>query len=200
MAGWTEKDYTPFFLIDEPTHTIKEIRAEYSRQREILMKRANRLEASGLGAQANYLRGLLPSMRGVQAEQEEKFRKEIDNLRKKGRATEAARLQSQSKSIIKGRVESSITSRLAEGKVQSGKIEYSLGGLRKLQKYFEEQTGDEVPLGEVLKFNEYMKSWRLSAFSDSYVISGDAAAMWAGDYQDVGGTFSEFYSISFLYS
>lgn len=199
MAGWSERDYTPFFLIDEPTHTIKEIKAEYTRQRDIVMKRANRLEAAGLGAQANYLRGLLPSMKGIQVEQEEKFRKEIADLRKKGRATEASRLQSQSKSIIKGRVESSITSRLAEGKVQSGKIEYSLGGLRQLQKYFEEQTGEEVPLGEVLNFNEYMKSWRESAFSSSYVVSGDAAAMWAGDYQDVGGTFSEFYSISYLY-
>lgn len=200
MAGWTERDYTPFFLIDEPTHTIKEIRAEYTRQRDIVMKRANRLESAGLGAQANYLRGLLPSMKAIQAEQEEKFNKEVTALRKKGRATEAARMQSQAGSIIKGRVEGSITSRLAEGKVQSGKAEYSLKGLRQLQKYFKEQTGEEVPLGEVLDFNEYMKSWRLSAFSDSYVISGDAAALYAGDYQDVGGTFSEFYSISYLYS
>lgn len=200
MAGWSERDYTPFFLIDEPTHTIKEIRAEYTRQRDIVMKRANRLEAAGLGAQANYLRGLLPSMKGIQAEQEEKFRKEIADLRKKGRATEASRLQSQAKSVIKGRVESSITSRLAEGKVQSGKIEYSLGGLRQLQKYFEQQTGEDIPLGEVLDFNEYMKSWRESAFSDSYVISSEAASLYGGDYQDVGGTFSEFYSISYLYS
>ena len=87
-----------------------------------------------------------------------------------------------------------------EGKKQGENVEYSLKGLRKLQKYFEQQTGDEVPLGEVLNFNEYMKSWRESAFSSSYVVSGDAAAMWAGDYQDVGGTFSEFYSISYLYS
>lgn len=200
MTGWSERDYTPFFLIDEPTHTIKEIRAEYTRQRDIVMKRANRLESAGLGAQANYLRGLLPSMKAIRAEQEEKFNKEVAALRKKGRATEAARMQSQAGSIIKGRVEGSITSRLAEGKVQSGKVEYSLKGLRQLQKYFEQQTGEEVPLGEVLNFNEYMKSWRESAFSSSYVVSGDAAAMWAGDYQDVGGTFSEFYSISYLYS
>lgn len=163
MAGWSEKDYTYFYLIEEPTHTIKEISAEYSRQRDIVMKRANRMEAAGLGAQASYLRKLMPKLSTLQSNEE-------------------------------------IAIRLNEGKKQGEKVEYSLKGLRKLQKYFEQQIGDEVPLGEVLNFNEYMKSWRLSAFSDSYVISGDAAAMWAGDYQDVGGTFSEFYSISYLYS
>lgn len=163
MAGWSEKDYTYFYLMEEPTHSIKEIRAEYSRQRDIVMKRANRMEAAGLGAQASYLRQLMPKLGTLQSNED-------------------------------------IAIRLNEGKKQGEKVEYSLKGLRKLQKYFEQQTGDEVPLGEVLNFNEYMKSWRLSAFSDSYVISGDAAAMWAGDYQDVGGTFSEFYSISFLYS
>lgn len=162
MAGWSEKDYTYFYLMEEPTHSIKEIRAEYSRQRDIVMKRANRMEAAGLGAQASYLRQLMPKLSTLQSNEE-------------------------------------IAIRLNQGKKQGEKVEYSLKGLRKLQKYFEQQTGEEVPLGEVLNFNEYMKSWRLSAFSDSYVISGDAAAMWAGDYQDVGGTFSEFYSISFLY-
>ena len=163
MAGWSAKDYTPFALMDEPTHTIKEIRAEYSRQRDIVMKRANRLAEAGLEAQADYLRGLMPKMKDIQTNEE-------------------------------------VAARLAEGHAQAGKMEYSMKGLRKLQKYFEQQTGEEVPLGEVLDFNEYMKSWRLSAFSDSYVISGDAAAMYGGDYQDIGGTFSEFYSISYLYS
>lgn len=162
MAGWSEKDYTYFYLMEEPTHSIKEIRAEYSRQRDIVMKRANRMEAAGLGAQAGYLRQLMPKLSTLQSNEE-------------------------------------IAIRLNQGKKQGENVEYSLKGLQKLQKYFEQQTGEEVPLGEVLNFNEYMKSWRLSAFSDSYVISGDAAAMWAGDYQDVGGTFSEFYSISFLY-
>lgn len=162
MAGWSEKDYTYFYLMEEPTHSIKEIRAEYSRQRDIVMKRANRMEAAGLGAQASYLRQLMPKLSTLQSNEE-------------------------------------IAIRLNQGKKQGENVEYSLKGLQKLQKYFEQQTGEEVPLGEVLNFNEYMKSWRLSAFSDSYVISGDAAAMWAGDYQDVGGTFSEFYSISFLY-
>ena len=62
MAGWTPKDYTPFFLFDEPTHTPKEIRAEYTRQRDIAMKRANRLEAAGLSAQAEYLRETMPKL------------------------------------------------------------------------------------------------------------------------------------------
>lgn len=163
MAYWSAKDYTPFYLMEEPVHSIKEIRAEYSRQRDIVMKRAYRMEAAGLEAQAAYLRGLMPKLANIQTNEE-------------------------------------VAARLAEGHAQAGKVEYSIKGLRQLQKYFEEQTGEEVPLGDVLDFNEYMKSWRLSAFSDSYVISGDAAAMYAGDYQDVGGTFSEFYSISYLYS
>lgn len=162
MAYWSAKDYTPFYLMEEPTHSIKEIRAEYSRQRDIVMKRANRLAEAGLEAQAGYLRGLMPKLGAIQTNEE-------------------------------------VAARLAEGHHQAGLMEYSLKGLKQLQKYWEQQTGDEIPLGEVLDFNEYMKSWRLSAFSDSYVISGDAAAMYAGDYQDVGGTFSEFYSISYLY-
>ena len=163
MAGWSEKDYTPFYLMEEPVHSIREIRAEYTRQRDIIMKRANRMEAAGLGAQAGYLRGLMPKLGTVQTNEE-------------------------------------VAARLSEAHaVMRDKVEYSMKGLRQLQKYFEQQTGDEVPLGEVLNFNDYMKSWRESAFSSSYVVSGDAAAMWAGDYQDVGGTFSEFYSISYLY-
>lgn len=163
MAGWSEREYTPHMLLEEPVHTIKEIRAEYSRQRDIIMKRANRLAQAGLEAQASYLRGLMPQLGKIKTHEE-------------------------------------VAARLSEGHaIMRDKMEYSLKGLRQLQKYFEEQTGKEVPLGQVLEFNEYMKSWRLSAFSDSYVISGEAVALFAGDYQDVGGTFSEFYSISYLY-
>lgn len=163
MAGWTEKDYTPFYLMEEPVHSIREIRAEYSRQRDVIMKRANRLESAGLEAQASYLRGMMPKLGTIQTNEE-------------------------------------VAARLSQAHAQSGKMEYSLKGLRKLQKYFEQQTGEDIPLGEVLNFNEYMKSWRESAFSDSYVISSEAASLYGGDYQDVGGTFSEFYSISYLYS
>ena len=65
--------------------------------------------------------------------------------------------------------------------------------------YFEGETGRELSLGEVLDFNEYMKSWRLSAFSKNYVLSGEAVALYGTDYQEVGGTFGQFYSISYLY-
>lgn len=163
MAGWTEKDYTPFYLMEEPAHSIREIRAEYSRQRDVVMKRANRLESAGLEAQANYLRGMMPKLGTIQTNEE-------------------------------------VAARLSQAHAQAGKMEYSLKGLKQLKKYWEDQTGDEIPLGDVLDFNEYMKSWRESAFSDSYVISSEAASLYGGEYQDVGGTFSEFYSISYLYS
>lgn len=159
---WTAKDYTPHFLMVEPTHTVKEIRAEYTKQRDILMKRANRLEQYGLMPQAEYLRELMPKLRTIETNEE-------------------------------------VAARLAEAAAQSRKSEYSLKGLRSLQKYFEQETGETIELGDVLEFNEFMKSWRLSAFSKNYVLSGEAVAMYAGDYQEVGGTFGEFYSISYLY-
>ena len=164
MAGWTERDYTPYLLLEEPSHTVREIRAEYTRTRDILQKRVRRLARAGLDAQASYLNQLMPKIGTIETDEE-------------------------------------VAVRLSEAHaVMRDKLEYSLKGLRQLQKYFESQTGKEVPLGQVLEFNEYMKSWRLSAFSDSYVISGEAVALFAGDYQDVGGTFSEFYSISYIYS
>lgn len=163
MAGWNERDYTPFLLIEEPVHSIKEIRAEYSRTRDLVVKRAVRMEAAGLGEQARYLRSMMPKLPDIKTNEE-------------------------------------VALRLSEGHQVLDRAEYSMKGLRKLQKYFEQQTGEEVPLGKVLEFNEYMKSWRLSAFSDSYVISGEAVALYGTDYQDIGGTFGEFYSISYLYS
>ena len=62
---WTPKDYTPFYLMDEPTHTIKEVRAEYSRLRDITRSRADRLEAAGLGNVADYLRQSMPKLRDI---------------------------------------------------------------------------------------------------------------------------------------
>lgn len=160
--GWSPKDYTPFFLLNEPTHSIKEIRAEYTRQRDILMKRASRMEQYGLTAQAEYLRDLMPKLKDIKTNEE-------------------------------------VATRLSEGMAQGRKSEYSLKGLRQLQRYFEEQTGEEIALGDVLEFNEFMKSWRLSAFSKNYVLSGEAVSLYSTDYQEVGGTFAEFYSISYLY-
>ena len=162
MAGWTAQDYTPHFLMVEPTHTVREIRAEYTRQRDILMKRANRMDKYGLTAQADYLRSLMPKLATIGSNEE-------------------------------------VAARLAEAAAQSRKSEYSLKGLRQLRKYFEGETGRELSLGEVLDFNEFMKSWRLSAFSKNYVLSGEAVALYGTDYQEVGGTFGQFYSISYLY-
>ena len=44
---WSPADYTPFYLITETTHTMKEVRAEYSRMRTQLIHRVERLEAAG---------------------------------------------------------------------------------------------------------------------------------------------------------
>lgn len=61
-AYWTPKDYTPFFLIDEPTHTPQEIRAEYSRIRSILMKRAKRMRDLGFDERATYMETMIPKL------------------------------------------------------------------------------------------------------------------------------------------
>ena len=60
MAKWQPRDYTPFFLWDEPTHTEKEIRAEYSRMRSIIRKRANRLREAGFETRADYIMSQIP--------------------------------------------------------------------------------------------------------------------------------------------
>lgn len=158
---WTPKDYTQFFLIDEPVHTEAEIRREYSRIRDIEMKRANRLEKIGMTAQADYIRKIMPRL-----------------------------------SEIKTSVE--VSKRLAQGatlyKGASSKA-YSITGIKELQKHIKAETGEVVPLGEVLGFNEYMKSWRLSAFSALIVPSAEAASLHPEEYQEIGGSFSNFYTL-----
>lgn len=62
MANWKPKDYTPFFLWDEPTHTEKEIRKEYSRLRDIIVKRAKRLAETGIPEFKNLSEYLLKSV------------------------------------------------------------------------------------------------------------------------------------------
>ena len=156
---WTPKDYTPFFLFDEPTHTPKEIRAEYTRQRDIALKRANRLEAAGLTAQAEYLRETMPKLAEL------------------------------------GKDNVSVAKRLAQGRALYNQQSYSLKGIRQLQKMIESETGEIVPIGDVLPFNEYMQSWRLSAFSKLLVPSGDASSLYGEEYQDIGGSFSDFYTL-----
>lgn len=156
---WTPKDYTPFFLFDEPTHSPKEIRAEYTRQRDILMKRANRLEAAGLSAQADYLRETMPKLSELGK----------DNVK-----------------TAKG---------LAQGRALYNQQAYSLKGIKQLQKLIEDETGEIVPIGDVLPFSEYMQSWRLSAFSKLMVPSGEASSLYGEEYQDIGGSFSDFYTL-----
>lgn len=155
---WTPKDYTPFYLTDEPTHSMKEIRAEYSRLLDITMKRANRLEAAGLGNVAVYLRQSMPKLRDIKDTTE-------------------------------------VTKRLAQGKRNLDTEAYSLKGLKQLQKRFNDETGKFVPLGDVLPFAEYMQSWRLSAFSAAMVSSNEAADLEKGEYQQVGGSFADFYTL-----
>lgn len=159
MAGWTPKDYTPFFLFDEPTHSEKEIRAEYTRQRDILMKRAKRLEQAGITAQAEYIRQTLPKLSEIGE----------DNVQ--------------------------VAKRLAMGRSLYMQKSYSIKGLKELQKMIESESGEIVPLGDVLPFSQYMQSWRLSAFSSLIVPSGEAAGLYGEEYQEIGGTFSDFYAL-----
>lgn len=157
--AWQPKDYTPFFLFDEPVHTPKEIRAEYSRQRDIMMKRAARMEAAGIAAQAAYIRETLPKLSELG----------MDNVQ--------------------------IAKRLAAGRSLYTQKSYSIKGLKELQKMIEDESGEIVPLGDVLSFSEYMQSWRLSAFSSLIVPSSEAAGLYGEEYQDIGGSFSDFYSL-----
>ena len=155
---WTPKDYTPFYLMDEPTHTIKEVRAEYSRLRDITMRRADRLEAAGLGNFADYLRQSMPKLSSMKEQSE-------------------------------------VTKRLAQGKRNLDTKAYSLKGVKQLQKRFNDETGEFVPLGDVLPFAEYMQSWRLSAFSSMIVPSNEAAELYPEEYQEIGGSFADFYTL-----
>lgn len=154
---WTPKDYTQFFLIDDPTHTASEIRAEYSRIRDITMRRADRLEAAGLGNVADYLRESMPKLRDIKTQAE-------------------------------------VGKRLSQGAANLRTKAYSVKGVKQLQKRFNDETGEFVPLGEVLPFADYMKSWRLSAFKE-LVGSPQASELYPYDYQEIGGSFADFYTL-----
>ena len=158
MAYWAEKDYTPFFLFDEPVHTMREVRREYSRTRDIISKRALRLEQAGFSEQARYLRETMPRLSELKTESE-------------------------------------IKNRLVQGHHLLSERAYSIKGIKELQKIWENITGQNIALGETLEFDEYMKSWRLSAFSNLLVPSGTAAELHKGEYHEIGGSFSDFYTI-----
>ena len=66
---WEAADYSPHWLINDPQHTTKEIRKEYSRLRDIAMKRANRLEGIA-PAQAEKLRREFPKLSELENEKQ----------------------------------------------------------------------------------------------------------------------------------
>lgn len=160
-AGWTPKDYTPFFLYqaENPQHSPREVRREYSRMRDIAVKRSKRLREGGFVAQADYLLEIFQPLSAIG--------KDITQVEK----------------------------RLAKGKsLMDTEKAYSLSGIRQLQRLIQSETGELVPIGKVLEFDEYMKSWRLSAFK-MLVKSDTASEMYGEEYQDIGGSFSDFYTL-----
>lgn len=176
--GWSPKDYTPFFLTDEPTHTIKEIRAEYSRQRDIAVKRAARFENLGLSEEANYLRNMFPTLKEMQAV--------IDRTTEENKKLPAR----------KRKKVPTVQDYLARGKATLNERSSSISGMRKIQGSILQISGEVVPLGEILEFDDFMKSWRLSAYSKTLVPSeGAVQILESEDYQALGGSFSTFYSL-----
>ena len=176
--GWTPKDYTPFFLTDEPTHTIKEIRAEYSRQRDIAVKRAARFERLGLSEEASYLREMFPTLKEMQ--------KTINQIVEDNRKLPAKKRK---------RVPT-VQDYLSRGKKTLDERASSISGMRKIQGAIAQISGEVVPLGEILEFDDFMKSWRLSAYSKTLVPSeGAVQILESEDYQAIGGSFSTFYAL-----
>lgn len=173
---WAPADYTPFYLLEEPTHTEKEIRMEYSRLRTQLIHRVERLEAAGIGsAQAEYVRKMLPTL------------KELEQM--------------ETRTVGKGKGKHKLTKpeeiahRLSEARSIELERGYSLKGIKEIQKTINKETGELVPLGEVLDFRDYMKSWRQSAFYKTIVGSAEAAGYHSDEYQDIGGSFTDFYTL-----
>lgn len=158
MAKWSPQDYTPFFLMDEPTHSMREIRAEYTRMRAIVRKRAVRLREAGFETRADYIMKQIPSLKTLDTE---------------GLSVEQHLMQ---------------THHLWESD------SFSIGGMKRIQEAIEEETGFKIPLSDILEFDDYMKSWRLSKYryliSTQYVVS-----LYYKEYQEIGGTFENFYDI-----
>ena len=144
---WQEKDYTYYFIYDEPQHTYEEVRAEYSRIRKLIM-----------GEVADFLRKSAPSLR------------EIGTNRKK------------------------LAASLSHAHRNLNERQYSLKGIRELQSRFYEESGERIPIGEVLPFSAYMQSWRLSIYKFE-VGSPQATELYPYEYQEIGGSFTDFYTI-----
>lgn len=157
---WTPKDYTPYFLYDNPQHTEEEIKAEYARLRKAAQARARRLRATGereFQTEAGYLQSL----------------PKLSDLKNPLQVAEAL----------------STTKRILDSP------SFSVRGIKKLHKMFLEQTGEDIPVGEVLSFTEYMKSWRLSAYKELFPDTNKLSNMYFDDYQEVGGSFANFYKL-----
>lgn len=157
MAFWQEHDYTPFFLIDEPTHTPQEIREEYSRIRDILVKRAKRLRSIGFESRAKYIEQMIPKLSEMESPEE-------------------------------------VPQRLSQAKSLLDNPSFSLKGIRKIEKDIFEATGFDIPVEDILDFDEYMQSWRLSSYR--YIVSTNVAvSLYYTEYQEIGGSFENFYNI-----
>lgn len=158
MAKWSPQDYTPFFLMDEPTHSMREIRAEYTRMRAIVRKRAVRLREAGFETRADFIMNQIPSLKTIDTQ---------------GMSVEQHLMQAH---------------HLWETD------SFSIGGMKRIQDEIEKATGIKIPLSDILDFDDYMKSWRLSKYryliSTKYVVS-----LYYKEYQEIGGTFEHFYDI-----
>ncbi len=173
---WQPADYTPFYLMIEPVHTEKEIRVEYSRLRTQLIHRVERMESAGLGsAQAEYVRKMLPTL------------KELESME--------PRTVGRGKNKRQVTKEEELALRLSEARSIELERGYSLKGIKEIQKTISTETGEVIPLGEVLSFRDYMKSWRQSAFYKTIVGSAEAAGYHDDEYQDIGGSFTDFYTL-----
>lgn len=69
--AWSPADYTPYFVITKPRHTDKELRAEYTRMRDIAHKRSIRLEKAGYTEEAAYIRARMPKIKEMKGGMEE---------------------------------------------------------------------------------------------------------------------------------
>ena len=187
---WSPADYTPFYLLEEPTHTPKEIRTEYSRLRTQLIHRVERMEAAGIGsAQAEYVRKMLPTLKDLEQMEPGLIYETKYVVDKKTGKTKRKRV-----SRPRTKLEE-LAYRLSEARSIELERGYSLKGIKEIQKTINKETGELVPLGEVLDFRDYMKSWRQSAFYKTIVGSGEAAAYHDNEYQDIGGSFTDFYTL-----
>lgn len=176
---WEPADYTPFYLMgEEARHTVREIRAEYSRMRTQLIHRAERLERAGLNVQAAYIKESLPTLKEIR---ENYAVKPMTVGRGKTKTTLS--------------IADEIAIRLSQARALEIERGYSLKGIKEIQQQISKETGEVVPLGDVLSFAQYMQSWRQSAFYKTIVGSGEAAAYHSDEYQDIGGSFTDFYTL-----